>query len=615
MRHKVEDSFILDEFLKSGPGLELEDLDAYFILSDEQRNASWTKNHVEELYGTISKIMKRNLEKVRSGGNPTPGRIGDIQIDKRFYSKTNKTIIISEGQQRITSITIAVLSLMRTIEKKFTIQPGSELQNIIDEIKNNYLFSIDSSLNKNPKLLLNNVANNRIDFWKILIEDDQNYLKINCSKEANRIVCLYKDWMNIINNLETEGDFIQFYKYGLKQITAGIQYITSDEERNEEYNRINYGYGLNHTVTQKVESKLGEFYMSHVKPHLAEELTNKGDSIVHTIKSHDKADIKYVVYANRLCLSPSGDTLMVSSNKKLDKAISDRLAFLISQGSIDERLRFLNNFSDTIVFLENLKTRNTGTEFDILSPLIVDDVFLKTAEIDLYYRDDFKIFDTVEKRLLLLRVLSAPVIVNSIMGSGAIASSSKIKLCEFLPNLRNTTNDPDAIISQLKNKLKTEIVEFQNIWGISNPKDSFIKAFKELNLKSKQSVSQYIPLILSNISFEMACKDSGFNLSSIVDYNNSTSPIEVEHIVAVSRELSISGSVHNIGNLSLLEKDINAGANGSAPYDKIPFYKNSKIFLNEDLVNNYDLQNFKDLSIEARAEALGEVAWSIWGLD
>ena len=36
MRHKVEDSFILDEFLKSGPGLELEDDSACFILSEEE---------------------------------------------------------------------------------------------------------------------------------------------------------------------------------------------------------------------------------------------------------------------------------------------------------------------------------------------------------------------------------------------------------------------------------------------------------------------------------------------------------------------------------------------------------------------------------------------------
>lgn len=615
MRHKIEDSFILDEFLKSGPGLELEDRDAYFVLFDEQRNASWTKNHVEDLYETISKIMKRNLEKIKSGGNPTPGRIGDIQIDKRSYSKDNKTIIISEGQQRITSITIAVLSLMKTIEKKFTIQPGSELWNIVNEIKDNYLFSIDSSLNKNPKLLLNSVANNREDFRKILIDGDQDYLKRNCSKDDNRVVCLYKDWMNIINNLETEGDFIQFYKYGLKQITIGIQYITSDEERSEEYNRINHGYGLNHTVTQRVESKLGEFYMSYVKPHLTGESLNDGDNIIHTIKTYDKADIKYIVYANRLCLSPSGDTLLVSSNKKLDKAISDRLAFLISQGSIDERLKFLSNFSNTIVFLEALKTRTTGTEFDIISPLIVDDVFLKTAEIDLYYRDDFKIFNTTENRLQLLRTLSAPAIMNLIMGSGAVASTSKVKLCEFLPNLRNTTNDPDAIISQLKNKLKTEIAEFQNIWGIPDPKGSFIKAFKKLNLKSKKKVSQYIPLILSNIAFEMTCKNSGFDLSSIVDHNSPTSPIEIEHIVAVSRELSISGSVHDIGNLSLLEKSNNAAANGSATYDKIPYYKNSKISLNKDLVDNYDLQNFKDPSIDDRAEALGEIAWSIWGLD
>ena len=613
MRHKVEDSFILDEFLKSGPGLELEDDSACFILSEEQRNASWTKSHVEELYETISKIMKRNLEKIKSGVNPTPGRIGDIQIDKRSYNETNKTIIISEGQQRITSITIAVLSLMRTIEKKFANHLNSELQSIVDEIKNNYLFSVDSSLNKSPKLLLNNIANNRIDFWKILIEDDQNYLKINCSKEANRVVCLYKDWMSIMNNLETEGDFIQFYKYGLKQITAGIQYIVSDEERSEEYNRINHGFGLTHTVTQKIGSKLGEFYMSHVKPYLSEKLVDEGDSIIHNIKSHDKTDIKYVAYANRLCLSPSGDTLMISSKKKLDKAISDRLAFLISQGSIEEKLKFLNNFSNTVIFLENLETRSTGSEFDILSPLIVNDVFLKTAEIDLYYRDDFKIFDTIEKRLQLLRVLSAPIIINSILGSGAFASTSKIRLSEFLPNLRNTTNDPDIIINQLKNKIKTEIPELRNIWGASNPKDSFIKGFKKINFKTGKKVP--IPLILSNINFEMSCKKSSFDLTNIIDYDSPTSPIEIEHIVAVSRESSISGSVDNIGNLSLLEKNNNAGANSSAPFDKIPYYNNSKIVLNKDLVNNYDLQNFKDPSIDDRAEALGEIAWSIWGLD
>ena len=309
------------------------------------------------------------------------------------------------------------------------------------------------------------------------------------------------------------------------------------------------------------------------------------------------------------------EDLLLIFHTNHDSQEIDRLAFLISQGSIDERLKFLSNFSNTIVFLENLKTRNTGTEFDILSPLIVDDVFLKTAEIDLYYRDDFKIFDTVEKRLQLLRILSAPVIMNLIMGSGAISSTSKVRLSEFLPNLRNTTNDPGAIVSQLKNKLKTEIAEFQNIWEIPDPKGSFIKAFKKLNFKSKKKVSQYIPLILSNIAFEMTCRNSGFDLSSIVDYDSPTSPIEIEHIVAVSRELSISGSVHDIGNLSLLEKSNNAAANGSATYDKIPYYKNSKISLNKDLVDNYDLQNFKDPSIDDRAEALGEIAWSIWGLD
>jgi hypothetical protein len=235
-----------------------------------------------------------------------------------------------------------------------------------------------------------------------------------------------------------------------------------------------------------------------------------------------------------------------------------------------------------------------------------------------------------------------------------IEKSLFLRLCYELENLlflmmitKQKTNEYERnFISWAKDlrgvETKIELDEFlkKNIYPIKTKlKDKFKQAFLEF----KQSDTQKYKLkyILAKLTQYIEEKALGEEKPQ-VDLNNFLkSSMEIEHIL--SQELTeevikqfdkpdeIKRYIPKLGNLTLLEKSINASIQNQPYSSKIEPYKQSKLYLTKSIVEEIQVgsntkidQAVKDLkpfkkwdsqSIEERQELLKNIAIKVWNMD
>lgn len=101
------------------------------------------------------------------------------------------------------------------------------------------------------------------------------------------------------------------------------------------------------------------------------------------------------------------------------------------------------------------------------------------------------------------------------------------------------------------------------------------------------------------------------------EINTITSDVQIEHIMPVDNKIwNVDQAFHDeylwkLGNLALLGQKLNAKAKAKAFSDKKEFYKDSKIYPNNELCN-YD--NWTKIEIEERQNKFADLALEIWGI-
>lgn len=151
----------------------------------------------------------------------------------------------------------------------------------------------------------------------------------------------------------------------------------------------------------------------------------------------------------------------------------------------------------------------------------------------------------------------------------------------FAINLRNSQNqhDSEKAVSDLKNNLEPHYPSYMD-FKTKFTALTYSKKENPSNMKTKYALNKLMCL---------------FEKKELFDDNGS-----VEHILPETEGLSL-----NIGNLILLERDINVKANNETYVLKKPIYEESNYKWVKEFIDNHD--NWDENAVTTRAEELAEI--------
>lgn len=592
MRHKVEDSKILDEIFKSDKNSELKSIRDNFALPAIQRHASWTSREIKFLFDEIKSLYCCNVQRLSNGENRWRRNIGDLVVDNRsLIQKTGHSVFLIDGQQRSTNVSVLLAVIRDIIEERFS--GNAELMDIKTEIESNYLTRREGG-SLFPKITLKDTLNNSYDLHKVIVERDFTYIKGNIDKDIHNVLYIYNEWRKKIKQLN-EDELKDFYHSGLKFLTMSVHYIEEDHEINEEFLKRNSNLGKGMSGTQKCNALVASFVdeMNFSTPNEKGQVTKNISKLV----SNESVPFEYTMYNAKYTKNSSGRSILDTSEQKYYNRLNDKIEYARCMGDLDDQMKLISQLSKAASNVYGILTRTTGTEFDNLASMYScknDDALLVIPAIELFgiggrHTKGLSLTAQVEMFDLVFGLnLRSKIYRGTYLGTQEKTAIPKIFdeniWADKAGHLKfNRSIDPTSnILSRLFPKVITGF----------DTKASFIQELCYTRLTP--GLRNVYCCILSRINYEMSGR------TEIVDWMDASKNITLEHVIAQS--VGPDDVVNRLGNLVFLERDLNSGAGTKNPVDKVSIYSKSSITMTKKLNDLYPLDQFDVNMIDKRSE-------------
>jgi uncharacterized protein with ParB-like and HNH nuclease domain len=491
----------------------------------------------------------------------------------------NKRYQIIDGQQRLTTLSIIILAILKCLD---------------DLINSN----IDSYSNKRRKETLHNSYIGLID-PVTLITDNKLKLNRNSDDYYRNYIVLLKELP--IRNTNTSQKhlrecFIWYYDRVKKKYKSGEELASFIDKIVDK---------LFFTVI-KVSDQLNAFKVFEtlnargVQLSSSDLLKNYLFSIVDQTHPHENE---------------------IEELEKLWSSIIGKLGTL----KFEDYLRYFWNSSHKTVSKRNLfktiknEIINKETTFKILRDLLETvDLYIAISEPN----DDFwlEFREAVEplKELKMFQIKQT----NSLLISGY----KNLNKNEFLKLLRATVvvsfryniigglnpNEQEEAYNSLAIKIlkekKFNEIDLEKVYVTD---ENFCSDFSTKQFKNTSRNHKIAKYIFSKIEF--------YCYKNQINYENDF--YTIEHILPESADESwgnfsneeINRSVYRLGNLTLLEKKLNSDAGNLSYEDKLKFYKKSNCKLTNAILEHYD--TWDEDKISSRQKALSKEVKAIWRLN
>lgn len=526
-----------------------------------QRPYAWTEEHINDLINDLNESF------------PEEYFIGTIVV-----SKKNNYLEIIDGQQRLATFCI-IYSAIRNFLLEIKDDDGAKI------IETEYLYK-PLLRTREPEVKLELGFNDK-EFFTNNIILKANSGKTESSKLSHqRIITAYKKIYEYIKNqyrshsnqLNHINDLIDFFKENIKIIIVLVadetNAFTIFETLNDRGLSLTQVDLIKNFLFNKAGNRLSEAQEKWARFTGAIEAAASEEEILQFIRYHWSS--KYGLTREKelfdaIKRKTSNSNLVITYLSELENDVNFYLALL------NPNHNYWNSYSDACRFyLKNLLDLQLFQN----RPLLLS-ILKKFTKAD------------VEKALKLIVSWSVRNLIVGISGSGTIEK-------EFSSQAKLISEGKIISAQELKNSVSNLI-----------PTDEAFKKQFKIATVSKNYIARYY---LSEI-------EKAYHTTSEQETSKDTEKVNLEHILPEKPNLekdwnNFTEEDHKtyfkrIGNLTLLDKDLNSKQRNSSFKEKKKFFKSSEILISQSLSG---IKEWNKKEIERRQEDFAEKACEIWSL-
>ncbi len=528
-----------------------------------QRDYTWGSEHWDDLWQDIQSLV---------GNEENEHYMGYLVVQ----TSNNKFFLIIDGQQRLTTLSILILSTLKCLKELVAKGNDSEKnQQRQENLQNSYIGYVDPvTLISNNKLKLNRNSDDYYKQYLVLLRDLP--LRNTNTSEKHMRECLIWYYDRIKKEYKTGEDLAGFIDKIVDKLFFTVIEVTDQINAFKVFETLN-ARGVQLSSSDLLKNHLFSV-VDETKPHIAEieELENIWSSIIGKLGEQKFEDyLRY--YWNSENKSVGKKNLFTSIKKNIS-----------SKNAVFALVRNLRDTADLYIAIQNPE----------------DDFWKEKPEIKESLRE-LKLFQIRQTNSLLIAGYK----------NLEINYFEKLtKICAIIAFRYNT-------IGELNPNSQEDVYNFIAL---------------KINSNKKISIQDFQPIYIADVNFENDFSTKEFRNTTrnhkIVKYmfskmekykygneiHSESDLFTIEHILPESADESwgnfsqeeINRSVYRIGNLTLLEKKINRDASALKYVDKIDFFNKSNSQITTSIAESYE--SWSENKISARQRELAKDAKSIW---
>lgn len=528
-----------------------------------QRDYSWEAEHWDDLWQDIRALL---------ADEDNEHYMGYLVLQ----TSNNKEFQIIDGQQRLTTMSLLILSTLKCLKE--LVDSGIEAENNLkrkDSLLNSYIGYVDPvTLISNNKLKLNR---NSDDYYKqhlVLLKELP--LRNTNSSEKHMRECFNWYYDRIKKEFNTGESLAAFIDNIVDKLFFTVIEVTDQLNAFKVFETLN-ARGVQLSSADLLKNYLF-FVVDETKPHISEieELENIWSKIVGKLGEQKFEDyLRY--YWNSINKSVG--------KKNLFKNVKGNIK---SKEQVFELIRNLNDTADLYLAIQNPEDEFWRDKPDIRKSLKELKLF-QIRQINSLFLSALRNLE-VENFKKLAKICSVISFRYNIIGG-------------LNPNAQEDVYNTVAL--KISSNKRFEVADFQSIYvsDLNFENDFSTKEFK--NTTRNHKIVKYI---LSKIE--------------VYQHKNEIDPesdlFTIEHILPENADDTwgnftfeeINRSVYRMGNLTLLERKLNREAGQKGYVEKIVLFAQSNSELTKTLPDNFNTWNEDKLA--ARQRELAKHAKAIW---
>lgn len=530
-----------------------------------QRDYSWETEHWDDLWQDVTLVI--NNEEIEH-------YMGYLVLQ----TSDNKTFKVIDGQQRLTTLSILMLAVLKVLQT-FS-DSGIEKQNNdirIDSYRKNYIGTLNTiTLISDNKLKLNRNSDNYYRNYMVLLKDLP--LRNTNSSEKQMRECFLWFSSKLSKQFKTGEAIANFVETIVDKLFFTVITVT------DQINAFKVFETLNARGVQLSSSDLLKNYLFSViddtKPHVSEidELENLWSRIIGKLGSRK--------FENYLRYYWNSKNKTVRKNQ-LFKTIRNNIK---TKEDTFKLIRDLDETADLFIAIQDPESEYWSE--------------LKEVRKFLY---ELKLFQIKQTNSLLISAYKnlKPSLFLKLVKAVSVISFRYNIIGGLNPNEQEERYN--TVANKISDLKKLDINDLQSVYvlDINFENDFATKQFKN-NTRSHKIV-KYILARIEEYTFRN-------------EINPDSDIYTIEHILPESAteewgdftDEEVTRSIYRLGNLTLLEKKLNREAGTLKYADKKAFFSKSNSKITSDLPKNNDVWN--EGKIKTRQKNLGKAAKTIWSV-
>jgi uncharacterized protein with ParB-like and HNH nuclease domain len=531
-----------------------------------QRDYTWETEHWDDLWQDMQALLE---------GQESEHYMGYLVLQ----TTDNKNYQIIDGQQRLTTLSILVLTILKCIDDLIT--NGVETENNQkrkDALYNSYIGSID------PVTLISN-----------------NKLKLNRNSDD-----YYRNYMVLLSDLPLRNT-----NASQKQLRECFRWF---------YERVKKRFNTGQELAGFIDGIVDKLFFTVIK--VSDQLN--AFKVFETLNARGVQLSSSDLLKNYLFSVVDETQPHQNEIEELEKLWSDIVGKLVNT-KFEDYLRYFWNSSHKTVTKKNLfKTikediQTKSKAFGLLRDLLYTaDLYMALSNPDDEFWDELREAKKPLEELRIFQIKQSNSLLiaayKHLSKQDFIKLLKTIVIVSFRYNVIGGLNpkEQEDVYNTLALKINREkTFALKDLEKVYVRDESFHADFSNKQFRRNARNHHVVKYIFAKIEHNKYQHD--------IDFNSDT--YSVEHILPESADESwgdfkdeeINRSIYRLGNLTILEKNLNKEAATLPYHKKTDLFKKSSILLTKAIAENYE--NWNENKISSRQKQLATEAKSIWRLD